>query len=67
MNQIANPLAIILSGGALVLLGFCLVFAMVLRLIEAGFLVSFLAYACSVTGLFCGLLGVLQYQQRGRW
>lgn len=61
--RITNPLALILMGGILVFLGFGIVFAMVLRLLDSSFLLNFLAYASSLMGLFCGVLGALQYHQ----
>jgi hypothetical protein len=40
---------------------------MVLRLWEAGFALSFLAYAASLIGMLLALLGVLEYNQRDRY
>jgi len=48
-------------GFGLLLIGVLLPFLMVLRLIEPSFPLSFLAYACSLTGLVFGLLGAFQY------
>ncbi len=67
MRRITNPLRLIIIGGVLVLLGFGLSFALVLELLESSFLLSFLAYALSVVGLFCGVVGAIQYQQSDRW
>lgn len=54
--------------GRMILLGFFLAFAglvipllMVMRVIEAGFLLSFLSHGASVVGLFLGLIGAAWY------
>ena len=49
----------------LLLLGFLLVFSTVLRVIEANFLLMFLAYAGSVTGLCLGYVGIARTQRSG--
>lgn len=67
MIQIKNPLFLIVLGGILIFVGFGLVFCMVLRLLESGFALSFLAYAASLVGMLMSLLGVLQYNQRDRF
>ena len=56
-----HPRNIILLGLVLVLLGFVLPFLMVLRLLEASFLLSFLSYGASITGLLLGLIGAAWY------
>ncbi|MEZ4709069.1 MAG: hypothetical protein R3A44_17815 [Caldilineaceae bacterium] len=45
-------------------MGFGAVFGMVLRLWQAGFALSFLAYAASLVGMLLSLLGVLEFNQR---
>lgn len=44
----------------MLLLGFLLVFSTVLRVIDANFLLLFLAYASSLTGLCLGYVGIAQ-------
>jgi hypothetical protein len=61
-----SPLYLILYGFFLLLFGFLLAFAMVVRVIEAGFLFSFLSYGASLSGLILGLLGAVSYVQRRR-
>jgi hypothetical protein len=53
-------------GFALLLLGFLTIFAMVIRLIDPGLLLSFLAYAASLIGLLLGLAGLTLYSRGGR-
>lgn len=48
-------------GLGLLLLGFLLVYLMVLRLLDPGFMLSFLAYAASLIGLVLGLIGVINH------
>ena len=56
-----TPLRIIGLGFLLVVTGFVLAMLMVLRLIEATFLLSFLSYTASTVGLFMGLIGAAWY------
>jgi hypothetical protein len=67
MMRIAHPLLLIILGGLLSFFGFGVVFGMILRLWEAGFALSFLAYAASLIGMLLALLGVLEYNQRDRY
>lgn len=53
-------------GFFMLLVSFLVIFAMVLRVIEAGFLLSFGAYAVSFLGLMVGLAGIIGYGQRRR-
>ena len=62
----ASPVLLMVYGFLLLLLGFLLAFAMVLRVIEAGFLLSFVSYGASLSGLILGLFGALNYVQRGQ-
>lgn len=48
-------------GLGLLLLGFLLVYLMVLRLLDPGFMLSFLAYAASLIGLVFGLIGAINH------
>lgn len=59
-----RPLGLIALGVLLMLFSFFAIFAMVLRLVEPGFALSFLAYALSIIGLLLGLLGVISYPRR---
>lgn len=52
-------------GFVMLLVGFLLIFGMVLRVVEAGFLLGFGAYGLSFLGLLIGLAGILSYQQKG--
>ena len=61
-----HPRNIIFLGLGLVLLGFVLPFLMVLRIFEASFLLSFLSYGASVTGLLLGLIGAAWYIRLSR-
>lgn len=62
----SSPLHLILSGFFLLLFGFLLAFAMVLKLIEAGFLLSFLSYFASLAGLIIGMYGAVSYARSRR-
>ena len=62
----SSPLHLILYGFLLLLFGFLLAFAMVIRVIEPGFLLSFLAYGASLAGLILGLLGAVGYVRGSR-
>ena len=53
-------------GFLLLLIGFLVAFAMVIRLIEASFLLGFISYISSLVGLVLGLFGAFGYVQRGR-
>lgn len=59
-----RPLLFIALGVLLMLVSFLTIFGMVLRLVEPGFLLSFVAYALSIIGLLIGLLGVVSYPRR---
>lgn len=59
-----NPFALMVIGFTLVLGGFLVPFLMVLRLLEAGFALSFSAHFASLMGLFLALYGAVQYS---RW
>jgi hypothetical protein len=51
------PVTTILVGFFLVLLGLVLAWLLVLGILPSTFLLNFLSYAASVTGLFLGLVG----------
>ncbi len=62
----SSPLHLILYGFFLLLFGFLLAFAMVLRVIEPGFLLSFLSYFASLAGLIVGMVGAVSYARSRR-
>lgn len=55
-----------LYGFFLLLFGFLLAFAMVIKIIEAGFLLSFLSYGASLSGLLLGMFGAASYARSKR-
>lgn len=61
-----SPKMMMLVGGALVLCGVIMPFLMVMRLIPTTFLLVFLAYAASMSGLILGLLGAALYARERR-
>jgi hypothetical protein len=61
-----QPWKIIVIGFLLVLLGFLIPFLMVIDIIEANLLLSFLSHGASVAGLFLGLIGAASYVRLGR-
>jgi len=61
-----SPLRLILYGFLLLLLGFLLAFAMVIKIIEAGFLLSFISYGASLSGLIIGMYGAASFAKRKR-
>lgn len=56
-----NPIALVVTGFLLVVVGMVLPFLMVLQLLESTFFLNFLAFGCSITGLFLGLVGTANY------
>ncbi|MBV7338296.1 hypothetical protein KFU94_60735 [Chloroflexi bacterium TSY] len=64
--QPLSPLSLITIGGLLVFFSVCAAFSMVLRIVEASFLLSFLSYGASIVGMFLGLIGMVQYRQQDR-
>jgi hypothetical protein len=66
MRSINNILILIL-GSVLVITGFIIPFLMVLQIIQASFLLSFLGFIASVSGLILGLIGITQYIRRDRY
>ncbi len=61
-----SPVYLMIYGFLLLLCGFLLAFAMVIRVIEAGFLLSFVSYSASLAGLILGLFGAVGHVQRRR-
>jgi hypothetical protein len=61
-----NPLFFILAGFFLVVAGFVLPFLMVLQIIPSTFLLNFMAYAASFSGLLLGIIGSAFYTSARR-
>jgi hypothetical protein len=61
-----SSLTIITIGLVLLLAGFLLPFLMVLRVVEPGFALSFLAHTASLIGLLVVLYGTIEYVNRWR-
>jgi hypothetical protein len=56
-----SALNLMATGFVLLLTGFLVPFLMVLRVLEPGFALSFLAHFSSLTGLLVALYGAIQY------
>jgi hypothetical protein len=61
-----RPIEFIGIGFILVTTGCTVPFLMVLQVLEASFLLSFIAYAASVGGLMLGVIGAANYVSRDR-
>ena len=61
-----NPLVLIGIGFILVLIGAGLPMLMAMGMVTSTFLLNFLSYAASVSGLFLGLLGGATYVRTHR-
>ena len=61
-----HPWKIIAIGFVLVLFGFLAPFLMVIRVIEASFVLSFLSHGASVAGLLLGIIGAAMYSRLGK-
>ncbi len=61
-----SPLRLMFYGFLLLLLGFLLAFAMVIKIIEAGFLLSFISYGASLSGLIIGMYGAASFAKSRR-
>lgn len=61
-----SPLSLMLYAFFLLLFGLLLAFAMVIKIIEAGFLLSFLSYGASLSGLILGLFGAASFARSRR-
>ena len=57
---------LMLAGFVLLVTGVALPFLMVLELIRSTFLLNFIAYACSTTGLVLGFIGIAQHVRTRR-
>lgn len=61
-----HPWKIIAIGFVLVLFGFLAPFLMVIKVIEASLLLSFLSHGASVSGLLLGIIGAAMYSRLGK-
>jgi hypothetical protein len=61
-----HPRTIILVGFVLVLFGFLAPFLMVIKVIQASFVLGFVSYGASVAGLFLGTAGAALSIRGGR-
>jgi len=61
-----HPWKIIAIGFVLVLFGFLGPFLMVIKVVEASFLLSFLSHGASVSGLLLGIIGAAMYSRLGK-
>lgn len=58
-----QPIKLFAIGFILVMFGFLVPLLMVIKIIDAGYLLSFLSYAASVAGLLLGLIGAISYRR----
>ena len=61
-----HPREIIALGFVLVLFGFLAPFLMTIKVIGASFVLSFLSYSASVSGLLLGIIGAAWYSRLGK-
>ncbi|MBN2548741.1 MAG: hypothetical protein JXB15_06270 [Anaerolineales bacterium] len=63
MDRLRNmdPRKMIAMGFVMVLIGWVLPLLMVIKVIEAGFFLSFFSYTVSLMGLFFGIIGAAFY------
>ncbi len=61
-----RPFRLLIVGFVLVLTGFLIPFAVVLKMIENTFFLSFFAYGAQVSGLILGVIGAANYVTMGR-
>jgi hypothetical protein len=66
MTMSGNPVKLILVSLGLLLVGVALAFLMVVHLLKPSFVLSFLAYAVSLSGLVLGVSAAVQ-QGNFRW
>ena len=62
----ASPARLILLGFVLLMIGVCVPFLMLLKLLESTLFLSFLAYLSSVAGLVLGIAGAAMYSRDER-
>ncbi len=61
-----SPVGMMILGFGLLVVGFIIPFLMVIQIIRPGFLLAFLSYAASLSGLFLGLIGAALYARERR-
>jgi hypothetical protein len=61
-----QPKKFIAIGFVLVLFGFLVPLLMVIKVIEAGYILGFLSYGASVSGLLLGIIGAFSYTRLKR-
>ena len=61
-----TPTKMIMLGFALLVVGFILPFAMVMRALESTLFLNFFAYLASIIGLVLGLLGLILHTSSQR-
>ena len=61
-----HPREIIALGFVLVLFGFLAPFLMTIKVVEASFVLSFVSYGASVSGLLLGIVGAAWYSRLGK-
>lgn len=61
-----HPWKIIAIGFVLVLFGFLAPFLMVIKVVKASLLLSFLSHGASVSGLLLGIIGAAMYSRLGK-
>ncbi len=66
MIDLQHPRNIIIIGFVLVLFGFLAPFLMVIQVIEASFVLSFVSHGASVAGLLMGMVGTAWYVQQDK-
>ncbi|MDX1600290.1 MAG: hypothetical protein R3191_02115 [Anaerolineales bacterium] len=59
-----HPERMIILGFVLVLVGFLIPFAMMLKFLESSFLLGFLSFGSSISGMFMGLAGASLYRMK---
>ena len=64
--MLLHPLKLIIIGFLLVLFGFIAPLLMVINVIEASFILSFLSHGASIIGLLLGLIGAAMYSRLGK-
>lgn len=64
---ITHPIRLIVIGSIMVLFGVFASFAMVLRVVETTYWLSFLAYICSIMGSLFGIIGGVEYNSQQKW
>lgn len=64
--MLEHPERVLVIAVFLLLFGCIMPFLMVTQAVPSTFLLNFLSFAASVSGLFLGLIGIAQYRARSR-